>query len=153
MIANLNVQDRTTAEAVVRLQRLAYRIEADLIGFDGIPPLHETEEQLQQSEERFRGYYAGDRLAGIIALEGEGSGEVTISRLAVDPAFIRQGIGSALLEDALRQETGATRFTLTTGERNVPAIRLYERYGFQLNGRMEVGPGIWLVCMEKEVTQ
>ena len=41
VIEPLDLADPATAADVLRVQRAAYRVEAELIGFDGIPPLHE----------------------------------------------------------------------------------------------------------------
>ena len=52
--------------------------------------------------------------------------------LFVDPRWRRTGVAWALL-DAVRaaaQQRGALRLTLQTEDDNVPALRLYERYGF-----------------------
>lgn len=42
MLRPLDLSDPDVADRVVAIQRAAYRVEADLIGFDGIPPLHDT---------------------------------------------------------------------------------------------------------------
>jgi GNAT superfamily N-acetyltransferase len=50
----------------------------------------------------------------------------------VDPQWRRIGVAQALL-DAVRaaaQQRGALRLTLQTEDSNLPALRLYERYGF-----------------------
>ena len=43
----IDLDDVGVAERVVEIQCAAYRVEADLIGFDAIPPLHETIRELQ----------------------------------------------------------------------------------------------------------
>ena len=50
----------------------------------------------------------------------------------VDPPWRRTGVARALL-DAVRaaaQRRGALRLTLQTEDENIPALRLYERFGF-----------------------
>ena len=51
----------------MRLQRASYRVEADLIGFEDLPPLRETPEELTAVQESFLGAYEGERLLGAIA--------------------------------------------------------------------------------------
>lgn len=135
----------------MKLGRAAYRVEADLIGFDGIPPLHETAEQVCASSETFWGCRLEGRLAGVIAFERieQPEAEVEISRLIVHPDFFRRGIGSRLLEVVLARHPEAVRFTVSTGEKNIPAVSLYERYGFQTDGRREVAPGVWIMIMSR----
>ena len=59
-----------------------------------------------------------------------------LSRMTVDPAFQRSGVGSALLAHALAgyQRLGAGQVTLNTQVDNYASQQLYERFGFQANG-------------------
>ena len=60
-----------------------------------------------------------------------------IIRLAVHPAARKQGIGRALLNDALAycQSNGAHRVTINTQESNTVSLSLYEQFGFRRVGR------------------
>jgi hypothetical protein len=49
MIQAFRLEDESLARRALEIQRLAYRVEADLIGFEGIPPLHESLEELRAS--------------------------------------------------------------------------------------------------------
>jgi hypothetical protein len=42
MIKMLITKDRTVAQKILEVQIPSYRVEAELIGFQGIPPLHDT---------------------------------------------------------------------------------------------------------------
>ncbi|MDF9298002.1 hypothetical protein, partial [Geobacillus stearothermophilus] len=55
MIAELQIADEKTAAMVLRLQRRAYTIEAQIIGSTALPPLHDTIASLQRCGERFFG--------------------------------------------------------------------------------------------------
>jgi ribosomal protein S18 acetylase RimI-like enzyme len=61
---------------------------------------------------------------------------LTISGLAVDPAFQRRGVGGALMEAAAAEARarGARRLTLRVLEPNTAARRLYERSGYVVEG-------------------
>lgn len=63
--------------------------------------------------------------------------EAHISTLAVAPSYRRRGIGELLLltmiEEAERR--GAATVTLEVRVSNLPAQRLYEKYGFTVQGR------------------
>ena len=60
-------------------------------------------------------------------------GEAEITNIAVAGTHRRCGIGGKLLEAAWKL-TGAERVLLDVRESNVPARRLYEKYGFQIDG-------------------
>jgi ribosomal-protein-alanine N-acetyltransferase len=72
-----------------------------------------------------------------------------ISDLWVDPVVQGQGIGSSLLR-ALKSaiaEAGYTKARISTHARNVGAIRLYQREGFDI---VEQGPE-WSTSLEREI--
>ena len=62
--------------------------------------------------------------------------EAELMRICVDPEFRGRGWSGPLLEEGMREMTrrGAAAATLEVRAGNVPAIRLYERHGFQKEG-------------------
>ena len=64
-------------------------------------------------------------------------GEATLNLIAVRTEFRRRGIGEALLGEMLLQasQMGAERCFLEVRESNLPAQRLYARFGFTAAGR------------------
>jgi len=62
--------------------------------------------------------------------------EAEILNVAVDPAFRRKGIGSLLIRELLHRfaTAGAKGIFLEVRPSNVPAITLYQRFGFQQIG-------------------
>jgi ribosomal protein S18 acetylase RimI-like enzyme len=119
---------------VLAVQHAAYAIEAELIGYPDLPPLHETLAGLQATTEEIWLCCEGDALVGAVGLE-HGEEEMVIARLFVAPAFFRRGVGSALVAHALAQ-AGGRSVRVGTGARNAPALALYERFGFR---RLDVG--------------
>jgi len=131
-IVGIEIQRREAAEEVWELQHPAYRVEAALIGVPDLPPLQDTIQSLQACGETFVGYRneEGD-LVGVVAYERIRSNEYTLSRMMVHPDFMRQGIGTLLLEHLLTTEKLKSCVWSVTAEiRNLPAIALYERFGF-----------------------
>ena len=105
-LSRLDLDDLETASALLELQRRAYRVEADLIGFDGIPPLHETLAELQQCGETFLGAMLDEgKLAGAVSWRFS-ERTIDIHRLVVDPDAFRRGTGSLLVRAALRGRAG-----------------------------------------------
>lgn len=70
------------------------------------------------------------------ALGWEVSGETQILRIAVGAAHRRRGLGRALLE-ALCAACGGGEALLEVRASNLPAITLYQRAGFVIDGRRE----------------
>ena len=93
---------------MLAVQHAAYAIEAELIGYPDLPPLHETLEGLQASEEEMWLCAKGDELVGVVGLE-HGEDEMVIARLFVAPACFRRGVGSALVAHALARAGGRPR--------------------------------------------
>ena len=114
---------------MLAVQHAAYAIEAELIGYPELPPLHETLAALQATEEELWLCEEGDALVGVVGLE-HGEDEMVIARLFVAPAVFRRGVGSALVAQALAQADGR-RVRVGTGARNAPALALYARFGFR----------------------
>ncbi|MGN0629086.1 MAG: GNAT family N-acetyltransferase [Oscillospiraceae bacterium] len=68
-----------------------------------------------------------------VAWEDGGASALYLYRLGVSPSFLRQGIGSAALERAVRiaGEKGAKYLRLFVVDSNVPAVNLYLKNGFR----------------------
>lgn len=145
-IKEINLSDSTSAAEVHDLQRKAYRIEAELIGTEEIPPLKETLEQLQNSGETFIGCYIGDRLAVAVSFKKEGE-VLDIHRVMVHPDFFRRGIAGRLM-DHLEQRK-YTGIIVSTGAANTPAVKLYEKLGFERQTDTVVGDGLVIANFKK----
>ena len=133
---------------MLAVQRAAYAIEAELIGYPDLPPLHETLAALQATEEELWLCEEGDALVGVVGLE-HGEDEMVIARLYVAPACFRRGVGSALVEHALAQ-AGGRRVRVGTGARNAPALALYERFGFRRLDEGSATPNLGYVELVRE---
>jgi len=123
------------AAALSDLLRSSYRVEADLIGFEGIPGLSASAASVAASILTWVGALKNDELVGAIAYEIIGE-TVDIDSLVVAPANFRSGIGRCLLHYVLATP-GARRFIVGTGAANLPAVRLYESEGFQTVERID----------------
>ena len=80
-------------------------------------------------------YWCGERLAGFLC-SWLIAGELQIQNLATLPQMRRRGIAAKLLAHAIErsQEQGLTSVCLEVRVTNKPAITLYERFGFTLDG-------------------
>jgi ribosomal protein S18 acetylase RimI-like enzyme len=141
VVRHLDHREPAVADEIVRVQRAAYRVEADLIGFDGIPPLHETDDEVVALDLTVFGVRdETGLLVGLLGYSRDGD-RVTIDRLAIEPACHRQGIARSLLEDLHRREH-VESVEVSTGAANTPALRLYHQLGYRSVRRDRLAEGI-----------
>ncbi|MFF4018061.1 GNAT family N-acetyltransferase [Streptomyces sp. NPDC001843] len=145
----LDLSDPDTLRHLRDLQRASYEVEARLIGFDGIPPLHESLEQLRACDESFLGVRDELRLVGAVAWTRLPNGALDICRLVVHPVAHRRGVATALL-DALDSIEPAELTVVSTGTANLPAVALYRRRGFIPVGERQIAPGVTVTLLERK---
>lgn len=73
------------------------------------------------------------QIVGLFALEEEAE-SIFISALATNPFYRRTGVASLILKHAvtLARKLGKTHLELAVTKRNIPASKLYNKFGFQL---------------------
>ncbi|MGO1056101.1 GNAT family N-acetyltransferase [Crossiella sp. CA198] len=140
-LIRLDLSDEDTLRQLWTLQRLAYAMEAELIGFDGIPQLHESLAELRGCGESFLGAYDRAMLVGAVSWQRTDDQALDICRLVVLPHRHRSGIATALL-NALDLLEPAELCTVSTGAANIPARTLYQRRGFHPVDEQQVAPGV-----------
>ena len=152
MIKRLQLTEDIVLNKILELQRASYAVEAQLLGFDGIPALTETVEALKCCKEEFYGYFFEDSLAGIISYKIIGT-SLDIHRVAVHPAFFRKGIADKLLEyiEGININQGLKNIIVSTGSANLPAIRLYYKHGFIRSGEKQVSEGVYVTFFRKDM--
>lgn len=101
-----------------------------------------------------------DKIAGVIVLSHElvqnpDSGSwlidaepeevLNIYRFAVRPDFLRRGIGLSLLNftDQMAREKGVKSIRLDVYEGNIPAIKVYEKFGYSYIDKVDLGLGCY----------
>ncbi|MDN4083333.1 GNAT family N-acetyltransferase [Paenibacillus polymyxa] len=144
MVTLCSLEDDNIVSQIWRLQHVAYRLEAELIGFDEIPPLMDTLETLRSCGESFYGWLEDDELLGALAVQSESSGSLTLTRMMVHPDHFRKGIADSLMKHVLNEYRNVPLFIVTTGTLNTPAVTLYRKHGFRPVSVAEVAPGVEL---------
>jgi len=147
VLQSLDVTAPAIAQQVYTLQVRSYRVEAQLLGVPSLPPLERKAEDLAGLRERFIGAMVGNALAGVASYSEEGNFEICL--LVVCPSYHRQGVGSALLHELVRR-AGSRSVHVSTAKRNIPAVSLYRKAGFDLIRESVVGkPSLELVHMHR----
>jgi ribosomal protein S18 acetylase RimI-like enzyme len=135
------------AVTLLQLQKTSYALEAELLGDDRIPPLQEDEIGLTAWRGRWIVAWDGVELVGAIAW-WESDDNVEIEKVMVSPTAMRRGIASALLGQVLDRASGR-EVLVATGRSNTPAVSLYAKHGFRIEGAEEVPPGIWITHLRR----
>ncbi|MGG0342031.1 GNAT family N-acetyltransferase [Priestia megaterium] len=148
MLQILEHQRVDIALQIVAVQIEAYQEEVRLIGFSDIPQLTESKEDIMKSKEVFIGEMIEGKLAGVLSFEIENK-RLTICRLVVRPHYFRKGIGSRLLTHVL-QRYSECECMVSTAEKNIPAIKLYEAHQFSIIKRTAAADNLVLVTMKRD---
>jgi ribosomal protein S18 acetylase RimI-like enzyme len=145
----LDQHDPATAARIVAVQHAAYRVEADLIGFDGIPPLHDDVDAVALLELMLLGVIEEGEIAALIGYRRLGP-RVDIDRLAVHPRFFRRGLARRLIAAVHRREADATHFDVSTGRDNALALALYRAMGYQPVADVALPEGVAITRLVRE---
>jgi len=150
MITILNQRDTAIAQQIYQLQQAAYTVEQALIDYPDFPPLQVTAAEIQAEDEHFLGYWQDDELVGVISFQATAA-LLDIGRLIVHPGAFRRGIAGALLREVERYSEPGDKLTVSTAARNLPAVQLYQKHGYQLTERTPLPDGLELVRFEKQM--
>ena len=146
-IAEVDHTAAPTAETLVTLQRRAYRVEAEIIGFAEIPNIFETVDQLRRLPLRMLAAVVDGTIVGFVGFSHVDR-VVDIDRLAVDPDKFRRGIARALLAGLHDMAPDAT-FVVSTPSANAPAVSLYESLGYRRTASKTVGDRLDVVVLQR----
>ncbi|RXJ04205.1 N-acetyltransferase [Anaerobacillus alkaliphilus] len=149
MIKKIDISNKNNAEAVLNIQIPSYRVEAEIIGSDDIPPLKDTVHSLQDCGETFFGYYEDHELCGAISIKVEND-EVDIHRLIVHPKHFRKGFAQSLL-DFVINNFARKIIKVATGSKNTPAVNFYRKNGFDSIKEVKINEQLSLTFFEKKL--
>jgi ribosomal protein S18 acetylase RimI-like enzyme len=138
------------AEEILKLQKLAYQIEAERYNDYNIPPLKQTIEEIKKqfNTHIFLKAVSEGKIIGTVRAHEENE-TCYIGKLAVLPEKQNQGIGTALMREIEKCFT-PKRFELFVGSKSDNNIHLYQKLGYNIykTGDYECGH-IEIIYMEK----
>ncbi|MBN1531113.1 MAG: GNAT family N-acetyltransferase [Spirochaetes bacterium] len=140
------------AAEILRLQRFAYRSEAELYGDFRIQPLVQELGDLHEELSKvkvLKALASGAIIGSVRAYENDGT--CHIGKLIVHPEFRKRGIGSALMREIEGRFPDAGRFELFTGHRSETNIRLYTGMSYRIFKTLAVNERLTLFYFEKRV--
>lgn len=140
------------APAILALQQLAYRSEAEIYNDFSIQPLTQTLEDLIgefQTHTVYKALLEKD-LVGSVRTHLNGN-TCYVGKLIVHPGVQNRGIGSSLMAYIEKDNNKVQRFELFTGHRSVRNLSLYSKLGYKEFKREKIDDSLQLVFMEKRV--
>ena len=149
MIKQLNNKDTIIAKRIRNVFQVSYVIEAQLLKAKNFPPLNRTLDDFIKSDTQFYGYWNNKALAAVVEIRAN-ENTTLIQSLVVDPIYFRQGIAGKLINFVF-ENYNSKIFNVETGLANLPAIKLYERFGFVEIKQYDTEIGIRKIRFEKIV--
>lgn len=131
LIEILDHRYHETANQIHDLFQSSYRVEAELIGATAFPPLERALWEVQTARSNFLGQWIGPELAAVLEYSADGT-HLSIDSLVVHPHYFRRGLASRILRTVLEQGDWQTA-DVETAAANIPAIALYEKFGFYVS--------------------
>lgn len=129
MIQKLDHTNHAVAKQIREVFQVSYVVEAELLQAKKFPPLQRTLDEFVNADTQFYGYWSMNDLAAVMEIRVFEESTL-IQSLVVDPGFFRQGIGGKMVQFAL-DNFPAEVFNVETGAANLPAVLLYEKFGFR----------------------
>lgn len=120
---------------ILRLQKVAFKSEAEYYENDKIAPMVETLESMQEDYKSYLYLEAkiGSNIIGSIKGR-QVDNHCWIGRLFVIPEYQRKGIAKKLIVEMEKQFPEVDYYTLYTGFKSKRNIALYESLGYELDG-------------------
>jgi ribosomal protein S18 acetylase RimI-like enzyme len=139
-IAQIDHREPAVATKIRTILELAFEQEAISMGSARLAEYDETIDEIQGSNEFFLGAMEEGELLGSLSIGPDDEpNQISISTLVVHPKHQRKGIARLLLSDALQRAQGMV-VSVCTGASNLPALRLYQEFGFIEYRRGTIGP-------------
>ena len=98
------------------------------------------------SNDTFHAYYLSQNIAGVIEIQN--NQDIThIQSLVVYPKYFRQGIARKLVQFIL-DTYHSSIFTVETGVKNIPAVKLYQSFNFKEKKKWDTDHGVRKIRFE-----
>lgn len=139
------------AAEILSLQKLAYQSEAVLYNDFDIPPLRQTQSELEQEikEQVVLKAVINNKIVGSVRAYQK-NGVCYIGRLIVAPERQNQGIGTGLIREIEAVFDECSRYELYTGFKSEKNLYLYQKLGYRIFKKETVSDKLQLVYLEKQ---
>jgi ribosomal protein S18 acetylase RimI-like enzyme len=130
---------KSDAQSILEIQKLAFRSEAELHNNFNIPPLTQTIESIREDFNTYEFYklMVNNRITGSLKIRLIENDILWIGRLIVHPDFQNRGYGKALMQYIEKKYDNVAGYELFTGQKSERNIRFYQGLGYQIVGQFE----------------
>jgi N-acetylglutamate synthase-like GNAT family acetyltransferase len=127
--------EKSDASAILALQKLAFRSEAELHNNLEIPPMVQTLDSIQQdfSTHAFYKLIIDGKIIGALKVHLIQDNTLWIGRLVVHPQYQNRGLGKAFMQYIEGEYNDVSGFELFTAEKSLRNIRFYEGLGYTIH--------------------
>ncbi len=138
-------------EEILRVQKAAFYPVALAERNDRIPPLMQTQEEIEDEFTRrtFLKYVHDGKIIGSVRAHLDENRVCQIGKLVVLPEHQGKGIGTALMEAIEQEFEDCLAYELFTGAMHVHTVAFYHRLGYQTVSKRDFG-GVSMEFMKKE---
>ena len=142
--------DVSDADEIVKLQKLAYISEAEIIDDFTIPPLKQSVDEIvsEFDSQSFLKVVYENKIVGSVRCYLKDR-TCYIGKLIVHPQYQNSGIGTILLYEAENQFRETERFELFTGQKSEKNLYIYQKNGYRSFKNEVVSEKLTLVYLEK----
>jgi len=145
--------DISDAPEILKLQKLAYKSEAEIYNDFTIPPLTQTLKEVQKKfkDHIFLKAVEKGRIVGSVRANVLDQETVYIGRLIVHPDYQNLGIGTKLMDKIEAIFSDFSRFELIAGHRSKINISMYQKRGYRTYKKEKFTDNLYILYMEKIV--
>ena len=147
-IVRIDQYEASQARALHDLLQCAYRDEAATIGLSDFPPLSRTIEAIGLSDNDFFGCWGSEGLRAAIEVAPAMTEGIAIHSLVVVPAYHRRSYATQLIRYVIELYPDST-LSVQTAAANLPALNLYQKFGFRVVREWNSREGIALTALTR----
>ncbi len=139
------------ASEILEVQKAAFLGQARIYNNFNLPPLTQSLESMLEefNHKVFLNVLLNGQIIASVRFQ-EVDGHVTIERLVVKPEYQNNGIGTILMKEVESKVLDAVSFNLSTGNKSIRNIHVYEQIGYKIVNTETTDQGIELLYMLKK---
>ncbi len=147
---SITIASKKDLPAILKLQKEAYISEATIYNDFNIPPLMQSNEQIEEefSDHIFLKAEVEGKIIGSVRAS-EKNGVCFVGKLIVDVSAQNKGLGKKLLETIESHFQDVDKYELFTGHKSVKNLHIYNKYGYTAYGERKINNYLTIITLHK----